>query len=66
MNRELLDYDFMLGELVTEEPKPMKKRISFDIPSELHAIIKDKATRQNRTITKYVIIALVEKLQREK
>ena len=42
-----------------------KKHMSFYLPLALYKMLKSQAAQQNRTMTRYIIIAVVEKLKRE-
>lgn len=48
-----------------KQEKTNKKHLSFYIPMPLYKMLKESATRQNKTMTRYFIIALVEKIKRE-
>lgn len=48
------------------EQKPKQKRLTLEIPEELHAKIKIEAIFVNITLRKYVMRAIIEKIQRDK
>jgi predicted HicB family RNase H-like nuclease len=48
------------------EQKPKTKRLTLDVPEEFHQKIKYEAIFVNVTLRKYVIRAILEKIQRDK
>lgn len=42
-----------------------KKHLSFYIPMPLYKMLKAHSVHQNKTMTKYLIVAIIEKLKRE-
>jgi hypothetical protein len=47
------------------DPKPKIKRLTLEVPTELHQKIKYEAIFINVTIRKYVMRAILEKIQRD-
>ena len=43
-----------------------RKRLSMDLPAELHVELKSRAALRNITITKFVLILVLEQLKKER
>jgi len=46
--------------------KPYKKRLSMDLPIEIHVELKERSARRNITITKYIMSLVMEQLKKER
>lgn len=68
MDKRLRKYNAIIKEWDAKKDKQLKehkKHMSFYLPMSLYKMLKSQAIHQNRTMTRYLIIALVEKLKRE-
>ncbi len=50
---------------MAQEKRPYRKRLSIDIPTAIHDRVKVLSTVHNCTVTKIVLRALIEMINRE-
>lgn len=45
--------------------RPGRKRLSMDIPNGIHRRIKEKTKERNCTLTRWILMAIIERLKKE-
>lgn len=62
----LLNARICMDKNESSSKRPGRKRISLDIPDELYEEIERQVKKRNCTLTKWILVALIQRIREEK